>query len=449
MKKNAKISTDGKGNITLQDISGSTVTVNVNDPDKINELTRTMESNIAQQFKQFIKPLTDYSLKIPRELTLIPHINPENILGRENELIKLFSELFNNKKVVVVNGIGGIGKTTIAQAYIGKYYDSYKHFVWVSQTGNHASKAFLENCELLENLNIDISRIPEKEQLRVVLNRQRNIEDKPNLLVIDNADQTLCSFYQLLPGYPNWHVLITSREKLEHFDHLELSFLQHDKAIELFKKHCTLGTHQNINHISNLLKTVDYHTLTIEILAKTAQLQRISFDDLQIAIETDLQSKVLVDHCDNEIGNVKSYLKSIFKLTQLSKNQLWILKQFCFLPSEYHSFNLLSELLQINRLSWESEFSETIEKLCTKGWLLKNNETDSFKMHKIISEVTIDQLNIQFEDIQILVAKVADLSFFMEDVDNFQPKARWIPFGDTIIHQFEHYTEFSQYSVKE
>ena len=41
--------------------------------------------------------------------------------------ISLHDLVCNDKRVVVVNGLGGIGKTTLVQAYVHQYYDNYAH----------------------------------------------------------------------------------------------------------------------------------------------------------------------------------------------------------------------------------------------------------------------------------------------------------------------------------
>jgi len=69
-----------------------------------------------------------HSPKIPKELSArIPKTPPDKIVGRENDLNDLHQRLVNHKQVLLVNGLGGIGKTTLAQVYIAKYWDEYHH----------------------------------------------------------------------------------------------------------------------------------------------------------------------------------------------------------------------------------------------------------------------------------------------------------------------------------
>jgi tetratricopeptide (TPR) repeat protein len=372
--------------------------------------------------------------KYPRELTIVPKIDPTDIIGRDNYLRKLHDYLFCHKKVVLINGLAGIGKTMVAQAYVSENYENYRHFVWVSQTGDHAARAFLENKDLLDNLEIDLSSINENDRLRTVLNKQRSILSKPNLLIIDNADRTICEFYQILPGFPNWHVIITSQEKLEQFENINLDKLSRENALMLFKLHCTRFT--NDHQIIEVLKTIDYHTLTIEILAKTAQLQRTPLDKLLHALKDDMKANISIHGGQLKVDKIKSFLKSIFNFSSLSENQKWLMKQFCLLPSDFHNFDMLIDLLEVNSIAWADDFSETLETLCKKGWILKNEETDSFKMHLIIIEVASDKLELKFSEVSQLVKKVGDLLFFEEDTDDYFPRSKWIGFGNSILDYF-------------
>ncbi|MCD6273875.1 MAG: trypsin-like peptidase domain-containing protein [Deltaproteobacteria bacterium] len=91
----------------------------------------------------------------PKRLTAkLPIISPDKIIGRRDELEDLHQRLFDNKQVVLVNGLGGIGKTTLAQAYIGKYWEEYHHVAWFSLLSDDIPGDFLNTEAILDNLKI-------------------------------------------------------------------------------------------------------------------------------------------------------------------------------------------------------------------------------------------------------------------------------------------------------
>jgi len=381
---------------------------------------------------------------LPKSLTnKIPRTSRDKIVGRESDLEKLHKNLFDNKQVVLVNGMGGIGKTTLAQVYVNEYWDEYKHVAWISQLSGDVKSDFLNTEGLLHNLSINSEGKTPDVLFQEVISELNKIETSPNLLVIDNADGSLRDFHDYLPGQPAWHVLVTSRERIENFDLQKIGFLTEDEAVELFLKHYTIGKISR-EEILILVNTVELHTLTIEILAKSAQLQRVEFNKLKTAITNDLRVNVLVTHHEGDkIERITSYLCSIFRMSKLSNNETWLLKQFTCLPAEFHEYKLLKLLINPKACEKEDVFSETLECLSSRGWLLKSSDGESFRMHHIIAEVFCRQYTITLEEVEPLIDAVTEQLNFDRTKDNPVDKFPWVPFGESILTVFierDHYS---------
>ena len=267
-----------------------------------------------------------------------------------------------------------------------------------------------------------------------ILQQLKALPDSPSLLIIDNADENLSLLKEMLPGQPAWHVLITSRQRLEGFYTKELDFLSPKEAINLFKKHCHLI--KNEDQIAELVKAVDYHTLTIEILAKTAQLQRFEIKTLKTSIKEDLKSNVYVEHKGEKIDSIRSYLSSIFNLSGLNKEEVWLMKQFTCLPAEFHTYKLLLELIDPHE-NQNEVFSETLNRLVELGWLFYNTETDAYKMHLIVKEVAARQLASIRPDVDRLLNNIFKRLAVDQNKDNPVDKFIWIPFGNALLENFQ------------
>ena len=207
--------------------------------------------------------------------------------------------------------------------------------------------------------------------------------------------------------------------------------------MNLFQKHCTLIKDEVAKN--ELLRIIDYHTLTIEILAKTAQKLHTDISVLKTAIEKDLKSPVFINHKGEKIDKVRSYLCSIFDLGKLNESEIWLMKQFVCLPSEFHTYEFLFELINPEG-EHEENFSEILSELVAKGWILVNNETDGYKMHIIIKEITIQKLFLQFNDIINLIDTVTKKLKVEPILDNQTATFRWIPFGKAILSNFHEKT---------
>ncbi|MDY6835048.1 MAG: tetratricopeptide repeat protein, partial [Chloroflexota bacterium] len=380
--------------------------------------------------------LSKQEREIPKAITpRIPRISPNKIVGRKGDVDDLHRRLFDNKQVVLVNGLGGIGKTTLAHAYVGKYWEEYHHIAWIGQTSEDIVGDFVNTEGLLTNLNIQIQGKDPRQLFLEILTRLNSVVEQPGLLIIDNADVSLTQWYDCLPRQPEWHLLATSRQRIERFDVKELDFLSRKEAVDLFLCHYSRGkiTPEEIGEIVDL---VDLHTLTIEILAKTAQLQRTGIFELEKAIEEDLIANVYIDHKGDKIGRITSYLCSILNVSELDEEVIWLLQQFACLPPEFHNYELLRDLINPEASGRESLFSETLEGLAEKGWLLRDQALDSYKMHRIIADVVKKQHPLSLAEAQPLIDSITEKLSIDQTKDNPVDKFPWMPYGTSVLKVF-------------
>lgn len=375
---------------------------------------------------------------MPKELTLqVPRTHDEDLVGRDEELAELYKSLHAQKKVVVVNGLGGIGKTTLAQAYICRYYGEYHHIAWITQDTDNIAKDFANAPGLTRNLRIEALGAEPDYLFSEIVRQMKSITGYPNLLVIDNGERTLARYRDMLPGQPHWHVLVTSRATITGFHPQPLGFLSEAQSVALFRKHYPL---RNIGDegIRKLVKAVDYHTLTIEILARMAALQRYSLSVLQQAIEKDLRANVEVAHSrrTGAIDRIGSYLRTTFAMSRLNEEEMWVLQQVACLPPEFQPYRLLRELCIDEKSPHAITFSETLTGLADKGWLLYSPMSDSYRMHRIIAGVVRQQLPVRLEDIARLLATLTGKIRTEFSTDNALDKFGWVPYGKSLLAVF-------------
>lgn len=473
MNKNT-INLQGNGNIVVKEAHGGSIIIDTNDSadilqklqqlndtqiavinkladeqtDKLSEIFKTLLNGVVLQKNIVHGDISARSVQIgdeihyhyhtektiiPKALTAkIPKTSQDKIVGRDTQLDDLRTRLVENKQVVLVNGMGGIGKTTLAQVYVATYWNKYRHVAWISQISKDVISDFINTEGLLDNLKIQSKDKEARELFIHVITELKKIDAEPNLLIIDNADSSLAQLYDYLPNQPLWHILVTSRERIHKFDLKELDFLSENNAVNLFLSHYT---HDKISkkEIRELVTIVDLHTLTIEIIAKTAQTQRTDIKQLKRALKDDIKANVYVNHRGDKIEKVTSYLSSIFTMSTLTDNQIWLLRQFVCLPPKFHSYDLLKELIRPEESQKEDIFSETIEELSAQGWLLQNMETDGYKMHRIISDVLKRQHTIALTDVEAIIDSVTEKLSIDQNKDNPVDKFPWIPYGKSVL----------------
>jgi tetratricopeptide (TPR) repeat protein len=375
---------------------------------------------------------------LPKELTLqVPRTHDEALVGRDEELAELYMSLHTQKRVVVVNGLGGIGKTTLAQAYICRYYNEYSHIAWITQDTDNIANDFANAPGLVKNLHIEALGAEPDYLFSEIIREMKGITGFPNLLVIDNGERTLARYRDMLPGQPHWHVLVTSRGTITGFHPQPLGFLSEAQSVALFRKHYPP---RNITDegIRKLVKAVEYHTLTIEILARMAARQRYGLSMLQQAIEKDLRANVEVAHSRRTgmVDRIGSYLQTTFALSQLSEEEIWVLQQVACLPPEFQTYRLLRELCVDEKGPHAGVFAETLTQLTDRGLLLYSPTTDSYRMHRIIATVVRKQRNIRVEDIAWLLATLTGKIRTEFSTDNTLDKFGWVPYGKALLAVF-------------
>lgn len=377
-------------------------------------------------------PENDASPGLPKHLTTqVPVVMEREIVGRDAELLHLRKRLTQNKKVQLLNGMGGIGKTTLAARYATQYRDEYAHIAWFTQENTDFRIDLVQSMGLLVRLDIQAEGKGFEVLFHEVIHRLTSLKARPCLLIIDNALPSLAQLADSLPRPPHWHVLVTAREKIDRLEPFELNFLSPEAAYALFELHYSRKK-ISPDQIKTLVQAVDFHTLTIEILAKTAQRRRLNFTKLEAALGEDLPSRVHTHHREKQVDRVTSYLRSIFNLTGMNATETWVLKQFACLPPEFHTYELIEELTGPAAYGHEELFSETLEGLAEKGWLLYKEETDEFKMHRVVVEVVLAEWGVRIDEAEVLVKRVGEKLEVDYERSNQLEKIDWLPFGISV-----------------
>ncbi|MEL6867763.1 MAG: hypothetical protein AAFP19_25280, partial [Bacteroidota bacterium] len=140
---------------------------------------------------------------------------------------------------------------------------------------------------------------------------------------------------------------MTSREQISGAQvHLmELDFLSPPAAVELFKKHCSIIKDEAL--ILEVVKGIEFHTLSIEILAKTAQYRRLDAKALKTALENNIKAGVSTEHSKrSKIERILSYLSRIFEsdFSYLYDVEIWLMKPFVCLAPDFLPYEWLEGL---------------------------------------------------------------------------------------------------------
>ena len=382
--------------------------------------------------------MADYKVKSPPILlnNVPTNFDPKtDCIGREIELAELHQKLKNSPKVALVRGLGGIGKTTLVQAYLVLHQEQYRHIAWITQ-GEDFINAVVLDVSLAENLKIPLHPGEDLATHFVRLMQALRALPGPNLLVIDNATEQLATreVFEQLPKAPNWKVLVTSRQDLPDFVVMELQVLQPEATLELFRLYYQGGSDEEVRE---LLREIGYHTLTAELLARTLQRKKglLSIPKLLDILRTHqlddpkLVERIWARHSGEERGVFK-YLMGLYTLADLSEEEVWVLQQFAVLPTLPLEVSMLAGWLGVDA----DDLNQVLNELVDKGWL--STQEEGFVMHLLIQELIKYQQAPGLEELEVLVNSMANKMssdpYGNPVTDNFP----WVPYAEKVAEYF-------------
>ena len=396
-------------------------------------------------------------------------------IGRENDLAAVRKMLTAQQQCIVVNGIGGIGKTTLAKYYIAQYKSQYKHIIWL-QEKDTAANILLDDSLFLARLGIEKDVLALKNAnnpnaaLELTLSKLNELP-KQTLLVADNVHdlhgfQTICNVL----NKDIFHLLATSRKQAGNFFFHKLDHLSPPDAKDLFIRFCEKKTKGNLAAqnallenpaLARILAKIDYHTLTIEIIAKiynnsrTLSLESLEQQLAQAVLNTKLSQTAYTHYTQKETTLLETLLAA-FDISGLSQqtNALEILAQWAILPATPIPFAHLIALFGITEEN-KNDFDTALTFLIENAWIQQAKETeDSYACHALIQEAVKLQITNRvqnFSKVQtpILTDKfsyaplIERLSwlFYIKSGDNPLEKAIWLPYATSILNQFTEETE--------
>ncbi|MCH5343395.1 MAG: hypothetical protein J1E64_05090 [Acetatifactor sp.] len=350
----------------------------------------------------------------PRILTAKPPLPPEEYLDREESRI-ILDKLRETKKLVLVNGIGGIGKSTVCRRVFHEINNGAndRSLAWVVYNG----KNLLDD---IKNQLFYPKDGPDWEK-RFTIFIEQDIE-KDAIIFIDNLNVTE-EEEEYLSHLANarCNIVCTSRiEKYSHYEVVPIDYLSEEQCIELFYKY--YQREYDEARIRNIVARSGKHTLVLEILGKIGAAENFSLKELEnhlIQEGFDLQGIASVE---NKEDTLIGHLCRTFSLTKLNDVQKRILYCMAILPVQWIPFELKRWLKLQNNYN--------INYLIKYAWI--ENSENGYYMHPVIKEVVKRSLDIPNDGILQLLGEIEKEITYKENPDIEKSKL-YISFAETIL----------------
>ena len=326
-----------------------------------------------------------------REKTVYPR---GLFLGREQEIAEI-GRLLEEDHVLFLQGMGGIGKSEIAKGYARAFRDSYDCIIFATYISSLkdllcGEDIYIENVSRAEGESRDAWYSRKLHALQTIVNER-------TLLIIDNFDTDydpeLTDFINL-----DCRLLFTTRNLHSDYPALQVGRIP-DTAVlrEIFLKHYGRPVKKEEEPLlEEILKTVAYHTITVELIAKQMRASFIKpgqmLERLQtIGVNTGYREKVKREG-ESVRRSAFDYIKTLFSLSNLDYKEKHLLACMCLVPVSGIKVFALGEILHL-------EDYDPVNRLIEKSWLSLDEEEDTLRLHPVIADVIRNELEPEPEPV--------------------------------------------------
>ncbi|MGE5339840.1 MAG: tetratricopeptide repeat protein [Candidatus Omnitrophota bacterium] len=353
-----------------------------------------------------------------------------HLIGREKDLAALEDTMKTSRRVVLVNGMGGIGKTEVCKAFFLEHYRRYRYAAWVDWISSVKES-------IVKALGSDKSKFIQANETDTDDERFEKIKERLNqinesfLLVLDNIENPEDENLELFCALPEEiNILANSRSIIEGYDSRSLDFLSPSDCKELFIEFYKGKRDDDL--VEKIVALSGYHTLTIELLAKTASNAAMSLGDLYQTLQSKGfnlnavrgETVFMAWHDEKEKRRFFDHLVKVFELSGVTKKELKVLVNLSVLPSIYIPIAWIAEWFKLKD-------NNGIVSLIEKGWLKRDEEARIY-MHPVIQEVVKYKTRPDAKKCRELIVSLM-WKLKTEPGDNPIDKKEFLIYGESVV----------------
>ncbi|MDR2861864.1 MAG: tetratricopeptide repeat protein [Syntrophobacterales bacterium] len=356
--------------------------------------------------------------------------------GRKEIIKKIEEKLEAISKIVLLNGMGGIGKTEICRYLFHKYEKNSLPFIekigWVTSRENIETTFYNQFPEI--RIKTEVSSDYWHEAKRYI-----NEQGQGLLLMIDNANDISRHDVEDLSKLA-CKIILTSRSEIDGIDPIEIDRLSKDECRELYRKHSKDKASPD-ELIDDIIKLAAQHTLSVELLAKTQEAGGITAQKLLEELHrtgfnlAGIPEKIIYLHTDDDKEEYDRFIEHIAKIFDIAKitkiEEQRILQLFSILANEPIPTETVKEWLNLGSLD---DLNEDVR----KGWISKKNKDGkyNFYMHPVIAEAIRYRKMPSKEEVSTLIRVVAD-ELSLEIGEIFTTKLHIIPHAESLVRKLK------------
>lgn len=362
-------------------------------------------------------------------------IQSNYFVGRTEEL-KIAHNVLKDERLLIVTGIGGVGKTEFSQCYAKKHENEYSCIVW-AKVETSIEKTILDD-NLFNIAGFDSQKCSANEKLKIL----KNIVDSNTLIILDNIKNYDEEFLYDLLSSPCKFILTSRRasnEIVTSKNLLSLDCMGDEELFDVFAYYYrTMINMEDKKRVIEIIHKVGNYTLLIPIIAKQMYLSNLTpFQMLERINNTSLSAKFSekVKHRkDSQLyeGGMMDHVANTFTWTEFSEEEIVALKVLAKLGNikvskkslaawcgfstypKYGIYNVFEEIYKELDLT-------PINNLIDKGVLAHNDNLERLEIHDVIAVAINNQFERNINSFgkfsEILVAICKGIAEWKEEYD--------------------------------
>ncbi len=300
--------------------------------------------------------------------------------GRNDLLEEIHRQFLNGERVLFLEGIGGIGKSELAKQYALSHTDLYDRILFVTYVDS------------LQNLVCDSSQIEidplerrdeetDEEFFQRKMQIFRSLTDEHTLLIVDNFDVDGDPDLKLfLEG--SHRILFTTRNAHPGYAEISVKAIPDSEALfYVFETHYGMPVEEEDRPwLEQLFQKVEYHTYTIELLAKQMEASFLSPREMLCLLEEG-RAESLTETVSGR-GDQKTafdHICSLFSVSGLSEEERQILRMLSLMG--------LRGVPAVRFREWAGLSSfNTVNQLIQRSWV-RREAGQRLSLHPMVNEV--------------------------------------------------------------
>jgi tetratricopeptide (TPR) repeat protein len=356
------------------------------------------EKDLAERIAEALSGKMQQEAPIRKCLTPVPPINKEiGLVGREDILKKIRNNLEKNNCIVLVNGLGGIGKTAVMQGICNELKDEGYYVAWIS-CGDSLREDLLTLRDGLGIPEADDSDTAYRKIIVMLQSDHRLAEDL--YLFLDDLSRPLSEEEQGILNGLGIHVMATSRFAHDNFLNLPLDVLAEESALDMFYGYYlekrTDKTPVFKDAAREIIRSVQSHTLLVELLAKAASKKGGTLETFRNELKKQgvfdvFKRNLSTNHDKNK--SIEECVIELYKISELTPDQQHIMKLFTIFTPEKEIYYMIGE--------WAGLNLDALDQLVELGWLEQGGLENGYQIHQIVRDSIARQMNNEGETVRL------------------------------------------------